>query len=82
MGVQQMSDETSEGFIAHRRQFGLTPEEAQVLLLLLDLKCTREITCRLDMREDEVGLHMRSLYRKHEVSTLSELIVKVRGLLD
>lgn len=77
-----MIDETNAGFVLHCQEFGLTTKEGRVLIQLLDGRSNSEIAYRTDLRLKEVERHLKSLMRKHALSTRVELMIEVRAILE
>lgn len=55
----------------------LTPREREILELLLQASRAKQIAVKMHISSETVRTHIRSIYRKLEVSTRSELILRV-----
>ncbi|MDF2616716.1 MAG: Bacterial regulatory protein luxR family [Sedimentibacter sp.] len=85
------SEEVDEGHIAGMREpdidnervervSKLTPREYQLYLLLLEGYSLRECADRLNVKYPTANTHMTSTYKKLEVNTRAEFIIKYRDI--
>jgi DNA-binding CsgD family transcriptional regulator len=58
----------------------LTPREYQLYLLLLEGYSLRECADRLNVKYPTANTHMTSMYKKLEIKTRAELIIKYRDI--
>jgi DNA-binding CsgD family transcriptional regulator len=58
----------------------LTPREYQLYLLLLEGYSLRECADKLNVKYPTANTHMTSTYKKLEVKTRAELIIKYRDI--
>ncbi|MBK1835218.1 response regulator [Roseibacillus ishigakijimensis] len=56
----------------------LTPREEEVLALLAEGLANKEIADRLDISAETIRVHNRSIYKKLEVSTRTQAVMKYR----
>ena len=54
----------------------LTPRETEVLALLADGRCTKEIASRLDISGDTVNAHLKHIYQKLGVRSRVEAVLR------
>jgi DNA-binding CsgD family transcriptional regulator len=57
-------------------KYHLTPREKEIVALLLTGQTRRQIAGELDRSESTVSMHVKNLYDKLEISSLSELFLR------
>jgi DNA-binding NarL/FixJ family response regulator len=59
-----------------KAEYNLTPHEARILKLLVEGHSYKTAAAELNSAVNTVSFHMRSIYRKLEVHSKSEAVVK------
>ena len=58
-------------------QYGLSPRESEITILLLERTPYRQISERLGVSENTVKTHVRNIYHKVDVTSREELLAKI-----